>query len=650
MTAIRGGGRSAAALAVGALVAAAAGVGGDARAAADQGLRIEFEAVVGTIDASAEAASPRAGSSDSAPQEGESPEVGLRFRLFDQNSREAVSGAWPMAWVLRRSEAQAGAGAVSCEHRVKRLLRDVATASLTADMGGFSLVIANAEGSISLLNPAVRVGSANLEAMIPLDGRIHDWAVDRKRGRVFATLPDAARVVVVDVHGRRVARRIAIGGQPRQIVVGGDGRHAWVGVDGEQRVVAIDAQTLETVKSFALEGEGSVVLALHSQSQSALLMAEKGSSMLLVDARSLTARRIDAPSAGIDRIAHSSLAAAYYALDRDTGKLFRIDERSGASQSLPLSGEPLPMSTMKISPDGRWLVALAKRGPALIVDLVSDRLVRAVPVGAAPDHVDFSREFAYVRSAGSNRVSLIPLRNLDRDAELAVTTIEAGTRAAEDDERGLSHASPIAIMPSQSGAMLVGTADRTIYHYVEGMNAPMNSLKARGGVPLGVLMVDRRPREIAQRGVYEARARLDPGVYDVAFFSDTPRAVGCFDFLVPGERNGDEPGPRPVLRHRWDERAIAAGRPTRLSFQILDRRSGRELPPAQDVRVLAMRTDGRWQMRASARPDGDGYRTEVHFPSPGDYRVILQSGELGIRATDRDFHALLTASDDMEGE
>lgn len=569
--------------------------------------------------------------------EGGTPaDVSLGFRLVDENSGEAIPDAAPMAWLLRRSPARTTAAAGTCEKTIKRLLRERASSAAAADLSGFSLAILNEEPSISLLNPAVRVGSANLEAMIPLPGAGVSWAYDARRGRLFVSIPAANAVAVVDLQARRLVATIDTVTAPASLALDAEGRHLWVALEVEKRVAVFDADTRAALSSFPV-GSGSIAIAMDDRGQSALLSASQSDALLMVDAGPMTLRRTIAVSPGVTTTTYSALAKAFYAANTANNELLSIDEAQGAVRTHVLRESAVALGRIGASPDGRWVFALAPQaGMVMVTDTATDRVIHRIVTGPTPDHVIFSRDFAYVRNGGSNVVTLIELKGLASDRSPSVTQITIGSGIAPP---AAASAAPLAIMPGGQGAMIVNTADATIFHYAEGMMAPMKSLKARGGQPLAVLMHDRRPREERVRGTYEARVRVEPGTYDVPFFVDSPRVVGCFELNVEGTEAAASPLPVPALKQTSFQGRIPAGTRTSLRFELSDRVTGRPLGSVDDLRVQTIGDDGRWQARAWARPLGEGvYEAQFVFPVAGKFRVLVHSKSLGIDVTDRQFH------------
>ena len=64
---------------------------------------------------------------------------------------------------------------------------------------------------------------------------------------------------------------------------------------------------------------------------------------------------------------------------------------------------------ISIPPTGHYGIALnTLKNTAYAFDLSSNRVVQKVPVGPGSDQLSFTKQFAYVRSSGSEFVTMIP--------------------------------------------------------------------------------------------------------------------------------------------------------------------------------------------------------------------------------------------------
>ena len=86
---------------------------------------------------------------------------------------------------------------------------------------------------------------------------------------------------------------------------------------------------------------------------------------------------------------------------------------------------------MRLQPDGRYGFALNPAvNAAFVFDLTSNKVIHSVPVGPGADQITFTKQFAYVRSSGSEFVNMIKLADLGKEA--ALSRFPAGQKAPKE--------------------------------------------------------------------------------------------------------------------------------------------------------------------------------------------------------------------------
>jgi hypothetical protein len=188
--------------------------------------------------------------------------------------------------------------------------------------------------------------------------------------------------------------------------------------------------------------------------------------------------------------------------------------------------------------------------------------------------------------------------------------------------------------PDSAAVIVVNPADKLIYHYEEGMAAPMGNYQTYGRTPKAALVVDRSLRESAP-GVFSIKTQVPAaGMYDVAFFLDAPRVVHCFSLAVRSN-----PALRKLVAERRvtvqplvGSRTIQVGEPVELKFKLTNPATGKPHENLSDVRILTMLAPGVWQKREIAHGAGDGmYSITATVPQPGVYYVFVECPSLGLR-------------------
>ena len=89
------------------------------------------------------------------------------------------------------------------------------------------------------------------------------------------------------------------------------------------------------------------------------------------------------------------------------------------------------LSSLRLQPEGRFGFALNPAvNAAFVFDLTSNKVIHAVPVGPGADQITFTKQFAYVRSSGSEFVNMIKLADLGKEA--ALSRFPAGQKAPKE--------------------------------------------------------------------------------------------------------------------------------------------------------------------------------------------------------------------------
>ena len=556
-------------------------------------------------------------------------EATVRFKISGTNGRVPLSNLRPVAWVDQRASKQTS-DARSCREKVQAFLQSSFTKRPTLDLNAYFILALNNEANISVIDPLSGFGGSKLYTLIPLKSPGEDWVLNSDSKLLYVSMPAVNQVAVIDVRSWQLVANVDAGVKPSRLALQHDGRYLWVGNDApnkdESGVTVIDTVANKAIGSFGT-GAGHHEIALNDNDTIAYVTNQEGS-VAIIDVRKR--EQVASVSTGVHpvAIAYSSLSKAVYVAYESDGA---IGVFGGANHGLlaRLEGEP-GLRSIRISPDGRYAFALNTRTSTVhVIDLASNRVIHNVAAGQGADQITFSRQFAYIRSAGSEFVSMIRLADLGKEA--ALTKFPAGQKAPA--QAGTTSLADAVVPAPEDGAVLVANpADKMIYYYTEGMAAPMGSFQNYKRDPRAVLVVDNSLRE-TQRGVYTTTLRLsNAGNYDIAFLLDSPRIVNCFNLTVaekPGARGESEISYKvdPVVKQ-----ALAkVGEKFDLRFRVVDRRTEKPAVGLNDVRVLVFLAPGIWQTREDAKSVGEGvYELSFVPPQPGVYYVFVQSSSLGL--------------------
>ena len=580
-----------------------------------QGLRVEMElARLGdAVDGVAEVV------------EGEN--VDLLFHVSEAvDDGKPIAGLSPLAWLSRRDEGTPQPDEKGCEFQIRGLLAGRLARSADVNLNEYLLVTLDDNNSVSIIDPQIESSKTKTLGMITLTSKGRDFVLAPDRHNVLVTLPSQGRVAAADMFTRK-ARYIDVGGEPHCVVVQPDGVYAWVGDAGSGPVSAIDIRAFE--RSGTVDaGPGPHVIAFRDDSAVAYVSSPRQVDLVVVDTRSFdTLARVPVGSGAVGAVSSERTGKVYVA--RASGAIEIVDgktfERAG-SVSLPPG-----LTGFWVSPSGLLGFALHRDDAQLsIVDLPTQRVLHRLPTRPQPDLVTFTETFAYIRHAASGEMLLVDLSLLARGDVPVLAPIPMGQRPPATDGSGVI-APVVAPLPEGGGALVLNPADRSIYHFMEGMSAPMGSYQTYPWTATGLLVSDRTIREV-EKGVYRTEFKLPrAGTYTAAFLVPTsPQIYGCMTVEV-SPRAG-------VARERLAFRletvepgtVASIGAPQTLLVEVRDPESGAPVDGIDDLMVLVMRGPV-WQWRGAARAAGDGrYAVDLTLPQAGIYQVMVASDARGV--------------------
>jgi YVTN family beta-propeller protein len=543
-------------------------------------------------------------------------EATVHFRIAGTNGSVPLSNLRPVAWIDQRATREPSAPSSF-------------TKRPTLDLNAYYILALNNEPNISVIDPLSGFGGSKLYTLIALKSPGEDWVLSRDNKRLYVSMPLVNQVAVIDVPAWKVIANVDAGVKPTRLVLQHDERYLWVGNDGaaenESGVTVIDTASNRPI-SHIRTGLGHHEIALNDDDTTAFVTNTAGFS--IIEVRKLDVVKKISIGTRPAAVAYSSLSKAFYVVDEAEGAIAAI---GGPRNDVLANLQTEPgLRSIRISPDGRYGFALnTSKSTVHVIDLSSNRVIHKVTVGQGADQITFSSQFAYVRSAGSEFVTMIRLTDIGKEA--AVTKFPAGQKAPAESP-STSIADAVVPAPDDGSMLVANPADKMIYYYTEGMAAPMGSFQNYKRDPRALLVVDNSLRE-RQTGVYTSTVRLsDAGYYDVVFLLDSPRVVNCFDLTV-----AENPAlPRKIetaikIDPLVKEALARVGERFNIRFRLLDTKTGTPKLNLEDVRVLVFLAPGIWQQRELAKSVGEGvYETSFVPPNPGVYYVFVQSASLGL--------------------
>ncbi|MBC8031804.1 MAG: cytochrome D1 [Pyrinomonadaceae bacterium] len=558
-------------------------------------------------------------------------EATIRFKIYDANTRKALNNLRPAAWLDLR-DAGAVPGARECREKVQSFLQASFTRRPSLDLNSYFILALNNEPNISVIDPLSGFGGTKLITLVALPSPGEDWVMSADKKRLYVSLPRTNQVAVIDVANWKVVANVEAGVNPSRLVLQNDGRYLWVGNDAanetDSGVTVIDTTTLK-VAARVSTGLGHHEIVLTPNDRSAFITNKESGTLSVVDGRSLTRVKDIKVGALPVSLAFSALSQAVYVANEGDGTVFAIN--SARFETLAKLPTAPGIRTVRISPDGRYgFVVNQATSVVYIFDLSTHRLAHTVPVGSKPDQITFTQQFAYVRAAGSEFVTMINLAGLGKEA--AISRFPGGQKAPQDSLHA-SLAGAMVPAPEPGAVLVANAADKMIYFYTEGMAAPMGSFQNYKREPRAILVLNNSLRE-TEPGVYSTNVRLTgAGTYDVALLLDTPRLVNCFNLTIA--ENPDHPKEQAVpikVEMLPGDTALRVGKEYKVRFKVTDAKTNQPKPDLEDMGVLVFLAPGIWQQRAWAKPAGNGaYEMSFVPPEPGVYYVFFQSPSLGVK-------------------
>lgn len=553
----------------------------------------------------------------------EAKEATVRFTIKDKATKTPLSGVKPSVWLTQRGEADTDQKI--CREKVQSFLQGSLRSRPDVDLNAYYVLALNQEANISVIDPLLGFGTSKLLTLVMLKSPGDDWAQKSREEKLFVSMPLVNQVAVVDTNTWKVVTNIDTGIKPARVRLQPDERYLWVGETSG--VTVIDTTTLKAVARITT-GKGHHEFDFSNDNRFAFITNHDDGTVSVIDIQKLTKVKDLKTGTSATSIAFSSLGNAMYVVNAADGSITVVDTRS---HEIATRIQTKPgIKNVRFAPGGRWgFVPNSAENVVYVFDSSTNRLAHTISVEKGPDQIAFTDTFAYVRSIGSNEVSMIRLSTLAAQPDIVKFP---GGQNAPADASVESLANVIVPAPEGDSVLVANPADRVIYYYSEGMAAPMGSFQNYRRKPRGLMVVDRSLREVAS-GVYSTTTKLPKsGIYDVAFLLDSPRITHCFE--AEAKPNPDVRREKQVaLRVEYlnKEKQLRVGENYKLRFKLIDTATLKTKSELKDVRVLTFLASATWQKRDFARSVGDGvYEIDIKVPQSGLYFVFVESRSQGV--------------------
>lgn len=552
----------------------------------------------------------------------ESEDARLRFRITEAGEAgQPIGGLFPLSWLTSRGEKDAAPDDKACNFQIRSLLAGRLARVADVNLNQFLLITLDDNNSISIIDPQIESSQTKTLGMVSLTSKGTDFVLAPDRRNVLVTLSGQGRVAAADIFKRK-AQYVDTGGHPRRIILQPDTRLAWVGDEDGDSVHAIDAEVFKLRGSVKV-GPGPHEFAFKDNSREAYVVSSASPLLSVVDSHSLKLKKQveigkDAISVGYSHFSGN----IYVALAG--GKVVVLDQNQYRQKAV--IDLKMKISVFAVTPDSRFGFALhGKDNQLSIVDLTKNKVIQTIKTDLEPNHLDFTETFAYIHHAQSGDALLVDLATLRQNGKASVAPVVLGQQAPAAG-RYATIAPIIAPLPEGGGALIMNAADRNIYHFMEGMNAPMGAYQTYPWPARGVLISDRTIREM-EKGLYQTEFRLPAaGVYTLPFLvPSSPQLHGCFTITVKGKRKQIKQYGSIQLEPLPKELTFTTGKPQSLRVYVTDPASDKPVTDVKDLMLLVMQGP-RWQWRGAATPVGGGhYEVNVTFPKAGQYMIMAAS-------------------------
>jgi YVTN family beta-propeller protein len=559
----------------------------------------------------------------------------VTFRIRDTATKMPVTGLRPAAWLNIRGQAGA-TDSKSCRDKVQSFLQASFSARPSVDLNKYYILALNQEPNISVIDPLLGVGATKLLTLVMLKSPGADWVMSADQRWLYVSMPLVNQVAIVDTETWKVAANVDAGIRPSRLRLQRDGKYLWIGTDGTNQTESSGVNVLDTATRRVVAqiptGAGHHDVEISMDDRYAFVTNQHDGTLTVIEtARLAQVKSLKTGEAPI-AVNFSTQGRAVYIAHESDGSIVAVDATRHEITSRIMAKPGLV--ALQFTPNGRYGFAVNRKESVVqIIDSATNHLLHTIPVGPAPDQVSFTRQFAYVRSLGSEEVTMIRLAEIGRTGiEQATSRFPGGQQAPQ--LAGKTIFAPAVVNAPESGAVLVANpADQMIYYYTEGMAAPMGNFRNYRRQPLALAVWDASLRE-SEPGVYRTTTRLPShGSYDVAFLLDSPRIVNCFDAIITENPDYKKKMQVPIkVEPLAQAQALTVGKKIRLRFKVTDALTGQLKPGLKDLGVLTFLAPGIWQQRDWAQSVGEGvYEVSVTPPREGVYYIFFQCPSLGIQ-------------------
>src|SRR5687768_14194671 len=346
----------------------------------------------------------------------------FRFKIRDMTTKTPLSGVRPAAWVAQR-ERPGPPGPAQCRAKVESYLQGSLRSRPDVDLNSYYLLALNDQASISVIDPLLGFGGSKLLAMVLLKSPGDDWALTSNRSKLFVSMPSSNQVAVADTTTWKVVANVDTGPKPKRVVLQPDEKYLWVADDNG--VTVIDTATLKVAKQIAT-GAGQHEIAFGADNKFAFVTNRDDGTLSIINVPQLKKLKDVRTGTLASSLSFSPLSKALYVTNESDGSIAVV--AAGSHKVLATIAAKPGIASVRFAPGGRWGFAPnPKQSLVYVFDASSNRMVHEQAIPDRPDQIAFSDKFAYVRSLGTEQVTVIRLATVG--GQLDIIKFPGGQKA-----------------------------------------------------------------------------------------------------------------------------------------------------------------------------------------------------------------------------
>lgn len=241
------------------------------------------------------------------------------------------------------------------------------------------------------------------------DGNIAFGTEAATRQKIYTVQQGCDLVAVIDAEKNVVMRYITVGKthdgeQPNNIIMSADGRYAYISFWNAALVQKIDTRTDSVIAELPMPRAFQKAIQLNEDGTKLIACNWYSQDLLLIDAVNMSV--ISNLGGAIQFIGgFASKGSAFYATSQFGNTIYKIQE-DGSHTAISIDNKPMVTESADGTPDpyrvimspdrSKYFITCTNTAEVRMMDAVTDKLLKAIPVGANPQEMAISRTEPYL--------------------------------------------------------------------------------------------------------------------------------------------------------------------------------------------------------------------------------------------------------------